>query len=121
MDFRLGSQVEAFRDEVRSFIVEHMSEELEEHSAAFVYTPVHGSWLNVAEIELSALARQCLDRRIPDMDALGREVAAWEKERNAAGVVAEWQFTTAEARTAVPSWNATWLPVAETSRGQISC
>lgn len=63
------------------------------------YTPKHGSWLNVAECELSVLARQCLDRRIPDMDALRREVAAWERDRNAAGVVADWQFTTADART----------------------
>jgi hypothetical protein len=64
----------------------------------FVYTPKHGSWLNVAECELSALARQCLDRRIPDMDALRREVAAWEEDRNAAAVRVDWQFTTADAR-----------------------
>jgi hypothetical protein len=63
------------------------------------YTPKHGSWLNVAECELSVLARQCLDRRIPDMDALRGEVAAWERDRNAAGVAADWQFTTADART----------------------
>jgi transposase len=50
------------------------------------YTPKHGSWLNMAEIELSVLARQCLDRRIPDRDTLAREVVAWEVERNAAGV-----------------------------------
>ena len=62
------------------------------------YTPKHGSWLNVAEIELSALARQCLDRRIPDAEVLRREVAAWELRRNAAAVKADWQFTTAEAR-----------------------
>lgn len=62
------------------------------------YTPRHGSWLNMAEIELSVLARQCLDRRIPDRDTLGREVAAWEARRNAAGVKADWQFTTAGAR-----------------------
>lgn len=62
------------------------------------YTPKHGSWLNMAEIELSVLARQCLDRRIPDRDTLAREVAAWEAKRNAAGVMAEWQFTTADAR-----------------------
>ena len=62
------------------------------------YTPKHGSWLNMAEIELSVLARQCLDRRIPDAGALAREVAAWELRRNAAGVKAEWQFTTADAR-----------------------
>ena len=62
------------------------------------YTPKHGSWLNMAEIELSVLARQCLDRRIPDRDTLTREVAAWEAGRNAAGVTADWQFTTADAR-----------------------
>jgi len=63
------------------------------------YTPKHGSWLNMAEIELSVLARRCLDRRIPDREALAREVAAWEHRRNAAGVTADWQFTTADART----------------------
>eukprot|EP01136_Pigoraptor_vietnamica_P034985 Opistho-1_new@99584 len=62
------------------------------------YTPRHGSWLNMAEIELSVLARQCLDRRIPDRETLAREVAAWKAERNAAGVTADWQFTTADAR-----------------------
>ena len=62
------------------------------------YTPKHGSWLNMAEIELSVLARQCLDRRIPDADTLKREVAAWELRRNAAAVKADWQFTTADAR-----------------------
>jgi DDE superfamily endonuclease len=62
------------------------------------YTPKHGSWLNVAEMELSVVARQCLDRRIPDMKTLKREVAAWEKARNAAVVKVEWQFTTADAR-----------------------
>lgn len=63
------------------------------------YTPKHGSWLNVAELELSVLARQCLDRRIPDLEVLRREVAAWEAERNAAVVRVDWQFTTADART----------------------
>jgi len=62
------------------------------------YTPKHGSWLNVAEMELSVLARQCLDRRIPDLEALRREVAAWEQKRNAAVVRVDWQFTTADAR-----------------------
>ena len=62
------------------------------------YTPKHGSWLNVAEMELSVLARQCLDRRIPDATVLKREVAAWEKARNAAVVKVDWQFTTADAR-----------------------
>ena len=62
------------------------------------YTPKHGSWLNVAEMELSVLARQCLDRRIPDWEALCREVAAWVATRNAAVVKVDWQFTTADAR-----------------------
>jgi len=63
------------------------------------YTPKHGSWLNVAECELSVLARQCLDRRIPDLDTLRREVASWERDRNAVAVAADWQFTTTDART----------------------
>jgi transposase len=70
-----------------------LAERLEWH-----YTPKHGSWLNMAEIELSVLARQCLDRRIPDREALAGEVAAWERGRNAAMVGAAWQFTTADAR-----------------------
>ena len=62
------------------------------------HTPKHGSWLNVAECELSVLARQCLGRRIPDLDTLKREVAAWEAARNTAAVKVDWQFTTADAR-----------------------
>jgi hypothetical protein len=62
------------------------------------YTPKHGSWLNVAETELSVLARQCLDRRIPDRATLDREVATWVRDRNAAVVKVDWHFTTAEAR-----------------------
>ncbi len=62
------------------------------------YTPKHGSWLNVAEMELSVLARQCLDRRIPDLESLRCEVASWERKRNAAVVKVDWQFTTADAR-----------------------
>ena len=63
------------------------------------YTPKHGSWLNMAEIELSVLARQCLgDRRIPDRECLAGEVGAWEAERNAAESPIDWRFTTAEAR-----------------------
>jgi hypothetical protein len=67
------------------------------------HTPKHGSWLNVAEMELSVLARQCLDRRIPDLEALRREVAAWVAQRNAAVVKVEWQFTTADARVKLKS------------------
>lgn len=62
------------------------------------YTPKHGSWLNVAEMELSVVARQCLDRRIPDLQALRREVAVWVATRNAAVAKVEWQFTTTDAR-----------------------
>lgn len=62
------------------------------------YTPKHGSWLDIAEIELSALARQCLDRRIPDQATLKREVAAWTAARNAAQVTVSWRFTAADAR-----------------------
>jgi hypothetical protein len=64
----------------------------------FHYTPKHGSWLNMAEIELSVLSRQCLDRRIPDAPMLVAEVAAWVAQRNAAGATIDWQFTTADAR-----------------------
>jgi transposase len=62
------------------------------------YTPKHGSWLNMAEIELSVLARQCLDRRIPDREALAGEVDAWEAERNVADSCIDWRFTSDEAR-----------------------
>ena len=64
----------------------------------FHYTPKHGSWLNMAEIELSVLARQCLDRRIPDQESLKREIKAWEERRNLQSRKIDWQFTTADAR-----------------------
>jgi hypothetical protein len=64
----------------------------------FHYTPKHGSWLNMAEIELSVLNRQCLDRRIPDTPILAAEVGAWERMRNAKGATVNWRFTTADAR-----------------------
>jgi hypothetical protein len=62
------------------------------------YTPKHGSWLNIAEIEFSVLSRQCLDRRVPDAATLTREVAAWQERRNAAARPVDWRFTTADAR-----------------------
>ncbi len=62
------------------------------------YTPKHGSWLNMAEIELSVLGRQCLDQRIPDLETLTAEVAAWTRDRNAQPTRIKWQFTTADAR-----------------------
>ena len=63
-----------------------------------VHTPKHGSWLNVAESELSVLTRQCLDRRIPDRRTVAAEAHAWNAERNARQVGVDWQFTTADAR-----------------------
>ena len=65
----------------------------------FHYTPKHGSWLNMAEIEFSVLGRQVLNRRIPDQDTLKAEVAVWQHERNHKLVKVDWQFTTADART----------------------
>jgi len=62
------------------------------------HTPKHGSWLNVAECELSVLGRQCLDRRIADRPTLAAEVATWELDRNDAGRGIDWRFTTADAR-----------------------
>lgn len=63
------------------------------------YTPKHGSWLNMAEIEFSVLASQCLDRRIPDQEVLRRECGAWAKRRNDDKATIDWRFTAAAART----------------------
>jgi len=62
------------------------------------YTPKHGSWLNMAEIELRVLGRQCLNRRIEDLEAMRRQVAAWEEDRNERGIEVQRRFTTADAR-----------------------
>jgi len=64
----------------------------------FVYTPVHGSWLNMVEVEISVLVRQCLKRRLPDMETLEREAKAWCKERNREGASVDWRFRTEDAR-----------------------
>jgi hypothetical protein len=69
----------------------------------FHYTPKHASWLNIAECELSALGRQCLDRRIADMDELRTEVRTWTEERNASHQKIQWRFTTADARIKLKS------------------
>jgi hypothetical protein len=71
-----------------------LADKLEVH-----HTPKHGSWLNVAEIELAVLQRQCLRRRCGDRAALEAAVAAWAARRNAAGAAIDWRFTTADART----------------------
>jgi hypothetical protein len=63
------------------------------------HTPKHGSWLNMAEIELAVLNDQCLDRRLADMATLQREVAAWERRRNDAKATIDWRFTATDART----------------------
>ena len=62
------------------------------------YTPKHGSWLNMAEIELSHLSRQCLDQRLGERAILEKEVKAWTKKRNEKKIIANWQFTTTDAR-----------------------
>jgi hypothetical protein len=86
---RIGSLYEAFPpDEARE-----LAARLEIH-----YTPKHGSWLNIAEIELSVLTMQCLDRRIPDIDTLKEEVSAWEKGRNGSQKGVDWRFSTEDAR-----------------------
>lgn len=84
-----GSLYEAFPPEEARRILDRLE---------FHHTPKHGSWLNMAEIELSVLGRQCLDRRIPDQELLRQEVAAWEALRNSAQATTEWRFTTADAR-----------------------
>jgi hypothetical protein len=65
---------------------------------ALHYTPKHGSWLNMAEIELSVLQQQCLDRRLPDEATLQREIAAWEHQRNTEQATLDWRFSVSEAR-----------------------
>lgn len=71
----------------------HLAKRLEIH-----HTPKHGSWLNIAEIELNALTKQCLDRRIPDLDTLRSQLVPWEQHRNAASKSVDWHFTTDAAR-----------------------
>ena len=70
-----------------------IAERLEVH-----YTPKHGSWLDMAEIEIGVMARQCLNRRIPDQSALRREVGAWQQQRNRDAIRVDWRFTTSDAR-----------------------
>jgi DDE superfamily endonuclease len=86
---KLASLYEAFPPEQ----ARRIAERLEIH-----HTPKHGSWLNVAEIALSVLSRQCLNRRIESIDKLLRQVAAWEEARNKKQVEIRWRFTTADAR-----------------------
>ena len=64
----------------------------------FIYTPKHGSWLNMAEIELNVMQKQCLNRRIPDIEMLSHQVTAWTKARNNKECRINWQFTTQDSR-----------------------
>ena len=75
------------------------------------YTPKHGSWLNIAEIELNVMTRQCLSRRVKDMDLLRQELAAWESDRNAHTACIQWQFTTENARTKLVSLYPKFGPI----------
>jgi len=84
-----GSLYEAFEPQEARRLIKRLE---------MVYTPKHGSWLNIAEIELNVLGRQCLGRRIPDKPTLVKEAAAWEDQRNAARAKVNWRFTTADAR-----------------------
>lgn len=86
---KLASLYEAFSPEEARRIID----KLEIH-----YTPKHGSWLNMAEIELSVLQRQCLQARIPDQATLTEKVAAWESRRNSSLATVHWRFTTEDAR-----------------------
>jgi DDE superfamily endonuclease len=86
----IGSLHEAF-DPAKAFA---LARRLEIH-----HTPKHRSWLNIAEIELSALTRQCLDRRIADLDVLNTELAAWQATTNTDQRQVNWHFTTSDART----------------------
>ena len=85
-----GSLYETFEPEVAKALWDRFE---------FVYTPKHGSWLNMAEIELNVLIRQCLDRRIDKLDQIRAEVGAWQKRRNNAKARIDWQFTSPDART----------------------
>ncbi len=75
------------------------------------YTPKHASWLDMAEIELSVLSRQCLDRRIPDKDTLVREVTAWMHDRNVQQSTTDWRFTTPDARIKLKRLNSAAMTV----------
>ncbi len=91
---KLGSLYEAFEPaEAR-----RIAERLELH-----YTPKHGSWLDMAEIEIGVMSRQCLNRRIPDQKTLRREINAWQEQRNKKAVHVNWRFTTADARIKLKS------------------
>jgi hypothetical protein len=96
-----GSLYEAFEPSE----AKRLADKIEIH-----YTPKHGSWLNMAEIEFSVLARQCLNERMGDKDRLTRAIAAWQKERNHSATRVDWQFTTADARIKLKRLYPSLLP-----------
>ena len=91
---KLGSLYEAFEPQE----ARRISERLEIH-----YTPKHGSWLDMAEIEIGVMSRQCLNRRIPDQETLRSEIDAWQQQRNQKSVAVNWRFTTDDARIKLTS------------------
>ena len=91
---KLGSLYAAFEPQE----ARRIAERLEIH-----YTPKHGSWLDMAEIEIGVMSRQCLNRRIPDQATLRREINAWQQQRNQKSVAVNWRFTTADARIKLTS------------------
>ena len=91
---KLGSLYEAFEAEE----ARRIAERLEIH-----FTPKHGSWLDMAEIEIGVMTRQCLNRRIPDQDILRAEINAWQDQRNQTAVCVNWRFTTEDARIKLKS------------------
>ena len=96
-----GSFYEAYRPDIAKEILDRFD---------FVYTPKHGSWLNMAEIELNVMTKQCLNRRISDIDVMKYQVNAWQKDRNNHNAKINWQFTTKDARVKLkrlyPSYHA---------------
>lgn len=96
-----GALYEAFAPSVARAVLRRLS---------FHYVPKHASWLNMVEIEIGVLVRQCLDRRIPDREMLKREIAAWQRRRNAAGERVRWMFGIEQARAklgrAYPKWHS---------------
>lgn len=84
-----ASLYKAFAPEIAQALMEKLE---------FIYTPKHGSWLNMAECEFSVLSRQCLDRRLPDIDTVREEVTAWTASRNQQATTVNWRFTSEDAR-----------------------
>ncbi len=103
--YPLADKIRVIQDQLNTHVKTSLYKAFEPEEAKriadkleFHYTPKHGSWLNMAEIELSVLNRQCLNRRLPDQDTLKLEIAAWEQERNQQSRSVDWRFTTADAR-----------------------